>query len=43
MHVLQRLNDNHGVTVVVASHDPMVLANAGRCIHLTDGAIAHAA
>lgn len=39
MKVLARLNQEQGRTIVVVSHDPAVVAFAGRCIHLLDGRI----
>ena len=42
MHVLARLNQEQGRTIVVVSHDPAVVDFAGRCIHLLDGRITEA-
>jgi len=39
MHVLARLCQEQGRTIVVVSHDPAVVDFAGRCIHLLDGRI----
>ena len=39
MHVLARLNQEQGRTIVVVSHDPAVVDFAGQCIHLLDGRI----
>lgn len=37
MTILQNLSTEHGVTVVMASHDAMVLEFATTTVHLTDG------
>jgi putative ABC transport system ATP-binding protein len=42
MHVLARLCQEQGRTIVVVSHDPAVVDFAGRCIHLLDGRITDA-
>jgi ABC-type lipoprotein export system ATPase subunit len=39
MQIFQRLNRDSGVTVIAASHDPMVLQFASRELHLVDGRI----
>ena len=39
MKVLSRLNLEHGVTLIIASHDPMVQGFARRRIRLVDGRI----
>ncbi len=39
MEILAKLNERHGVTVVLASHDPMVLSYTHREIKLQDGRI----
>jgi ABC-type lipoprotein export system ATPase subunit len=39
MAILGALNREHGVTLVLASHDPMVHESAGRLARLSDGAI----
>jgi len=40
MQILAELNRTHGVTIVVASHDPMVLEYVTRSVHVRDGKIA---
>jgi putative ABC transport system ATP-binding protein len=37
MHVLERLNQEQGRTIIVVSHDPTVMAFVERSIHLLDG------
>ena len=39
LELLQRLNEDSGVTIVTATHDPMVMGYAKRQINLRDGAI----
>lgn len=36
---MRRLNDEHGVTFVFSTHDPMVMERARRVVHLKDGRI----
>ena len=38
--LLHRLNREDGVTVVFASHDPLVLERARRVVHISDGQLA---
>lgn len=40
MQILAELNRKHGVTIVVASHDAMVLEYVTRSVHVRDGKIA---
>jgi putative ABC transport system ATP-binding protein len=40
LELVRRLNEEHGVTFVVASHDPTVLEFARRHVRLVDGQIA---
>lgn len=37
--LLRDLNENHGITILTATHDPMVMAYAKRQIQMRDGAI----
>lgn len=37
LDMMRRLNDEHGVTFVFSTHDPMVMERARRVIHLRDG------
>lgn len=37
--LLKRLNEEHGMTIVTATHDPMVMGYTSRKIYLRDGAI----
>ncbi len=39
LELLQRLNEDSGVTIVTATHDPMVMSYAKRQINLRDGTI----
>jgi putative ABC transport system ATP-binding protein len=39
MELLRTLVDHHGITALVASHDPVVLEVADRVLHLSDGMI----
>jgi len=39
LKTLRHLNEGHGVTVITATHDPMVMAIARRQVKLRDGAI----
>jgi putative ABC transport system ATP-binding protein len=39
LKLLQRLNENHGVTIVTATHDPLVMSYAKRQVRLRDGEI----
>lgn len=39
LDMMRRLNDEHGVTFVFSTHDPMVMERARRVIHLKDGRI----
>jgi putative ABC transport system ATP-binding protein len=42
MDLMRRLNHEEGTTFVIASHDPDVLGQADRTIHVRDGLIYHA-
>ncbi|MEC7251964.1 MAG: ABC transporter ATP-binding protein [Pseudomonadota bacterium] len=37
--LMARLNSEQGMTIVTATHDPMVMSHAGRQVHLSDGRI----
>ena len=37
--LMSRLNAELGMTIITATHDPMVMAHAGRQVHLLDGLI----
>lgn len=39
LELLKRLNEEHGMTIVTATHDPMVMGYTSRKINLRDGAI----
>ena len=39
LEYLRRLNQDRGVTIVAATHDPMVMGYAQRQVGLRDGAI----
>ena len=39
LKLLQRLNEDHGVTIVTATHDPLVMSYAKRQVRLRDGEI----
>jgi putative ABC transport system ATP-binding protein len=39
LKLLQRLNEEHGVTIVTATHDPLVMSYAKRQVRLRDGEI----
>ena len=39
LEMMRRLNDEHGVTFVFSTHDPMVMERARRVVHLKDGRI----
>ncbi len=39
LEYLRRLNENRGVTIVAATHDPMVMGYARRQVGLRDGVI----
>ena len=39
LELLRNINENHGVTIVTATHDPMVMGYAKRPVKLRDGAI----
>jgi putative ABC transport system ATP-binding protein len=39
LKLLQRLNEDHGVTIVTATHDPLVMSYAKRQVRLRDGQI----
>ena len=39
LDMMRRLNEEHGVTFVFSTHDPMVMERARRVIHLKDGRI----
>ena len=39
LRLLQRLNEEHGVTIVTATHDPLVMSYAKRQVRLKDGQI----
>ena len=41
LDMMRRMNDEHGVTFVFSTHDPMVMARARRVVHLKDGHIDH--
>jgi putative ABC transport system ATP-binding protein len=37
MAIFQRLNREHGITMIVVTHDPDVATYSNRCIHFKDG------
>ena len=39
LELLKQINEEHGMTIVTATHDPAVMAYARRRIHLQDGLI----
>ena len=39
MQLLRNLNKNQGMTIVTATHDPMVMGYAKRQVHLRDGTV----
>ena len=39
MQLLRNLNENQGMTIVTATHDPMVMGYANRQVHLRDGTV----
>jgi putative ABC transport system ATP-binding protein len=39
LELLLRFRDEHGMTVIIATHDPQIAASAGRIIRLRDGQI----
>ena len=39
---MQHLNREHGITFVFSTHDPRLLAQVGRIVHLVDGQVAPA-
>jgi len=39
LDMMRRLNDEHEITFVLSTHDPMVMERARRVIHLKDGRI----
>ena len=39
MEMMQRLNEDEGVTIIFSSHDPMVIGKAKRSISLRDGQV----
>jgi putative ABC transport system ATP-binding protein len=39
LKLLRRLNEEHGVTIVTATHDPLVMSFARRQVRLRDGQI----
>jgi len=39
LELLKELNEEHGMTIVTATHDPMVMGYTSRKINLRDGAI----
>lgn len=41
LELLRRLNQDNGMTIVTATHDPMVMSYATRQVKLRDGAIEH--
>jgi ABC-type lipoprotein export system ATPase subunit len=40
MRLLKALNQEHGLTLLVVTHDPEVAAFADRIVHLRDGQVA---
>lgn len=41
LDMMRQMNDEHGVTFVFSTHDPMVMERARRVVHLKDGRIDH--
>jgi putative ABC transport system ATP-binding protein len=39
MQLLRNLNENQGMTIITATHDPMVMGYAKRQVHLRDGTV----
>jgi ABC-type antimicrobial peptide transport system, ATPase component len=39
LELLARLNREHGMTIVTATHDPTVMGYARRRVHMVDGRI----
>ncbi|HEY7188752.1 MAG TPA: ABC transporter ATP-binding protein [Vicinamibacterales bacterium] len=41
MAIFQRLNREHGITLIVVTHDPDIAAYANRTLHVKDGLLQH--
>ena len=39
LDLMEQLNERHGTTFLFATHDPMVMEKARRCVRLHDGRI----
>lgn len=39
LDMMRRMNEEHGVTFIFSTHDPMVMERARRVVHLKDGRI----
>lgn len=39
LDMMRRMNEEHGVTFIFSTHDPMVMERARRVVHLKDGGI----
>ena len=39
LDIMQKLNEERGVTFICSPHDPRVMARAKRTIHLVDGRV----
>ena len=41
LDMMRRMNEEHGITFIFSTHDPMVMERARRVVHLKDGHIEH--
>jgi len=41
LSLLQQLNQNHGRTIVISTHDPRIISNSKAVVHLADGRVTH--
>jgi len=40
LDIMEKLNQEHGVTFIFSTHDPKVMERAGRLVRLVDGRVA---